>query len=173
VRVAFVPDDYNAIPHHHKAFGTVKQNRLLAEGNPSFDIDPALEVRAGDIVVRKTRFGSRTRSQTKDLRRCARDRQVSVAAVARARHINVVSIWTIPQLLPATCSRWCAPAPITTTPAIDLSAQGIRDDDRRAAAHTVWGHGLHEPAMHLERQTYFGEISWPREGSAGVLLDSA
>ena len=40
VRVAFVPDDYDAIPHHHKAFGTVKQNRLLAEGNPSFDIDP-------------------------------------------------------------------------------------------------------------------------------------
>jgi nicotinamidase-related amidase len=58
VRVAFVQDDYDAIPHHHKAFGTVKQNRLLAEGNPSFDIDPALEVRAGDIVVRKTRFGA-------------------------------------------------------------------------------------------------------------------
>jgi nicotinamidase-related amidase len=58
VRVAFVPDDYDAIPDHHKAFGTVKQNRLLAEGNPSFDIDPALEVRAGDTVVRKTRFGA-------------------------------------------------------------------------------------------------------------------
>ena len=23
VRVAFVPDDYDAIPHHHKAFATV------------------------------------------------------------------------------------------------------------------------------------------------------
>src|SRR6476659_10050764 len=32
VRVAFVPDDYDAIPHHHKAFGAVKQNRLFAEG---------------------------------------------------------------------------------------------------------------------------------------------
>ena len=58
VRVAFVPDDYDAIPHHHKVFGAVKQNRLFAEGDPSFDIDPALEVRAGDIVVRKTRFGA-------------------------------------------------------------------------------------------------------------------
>ncbi len=58
VRVAFVPDDYDAIPHHHKAFGTVKQNHLLTEGNPSFDIDPALEVRACDTVVRKSRFGA-------------------------------------------------------------------------------------------------------------------
>jgi nicotinamidase-related amidase len=58
VRVAFVQDDYDAIPHHHKAFGTVKQNGLLAEGNPAFDIDPALEVRTGDTVVRKTRFGA-------------------------------------------------------------------------------------------------------------------
>ena len=58
VRVAFVQDDYDAIPHHHKAFGNVKQNGLLAEGNPAFDIDPALEVRTGDTVVRKTRFGA-------------------------------------------------------------------------------------------------------------------
>src|SRR6476660_4160225 len=65
VRVAFVPDDYDAIPHHHKAFGAVKQNHLLAEGNPSFDIDPALEVRACDTVVRKSRFGA---FNTTDLR---------------------------------------------------------------------------------------------------------
>jgi len=58
VRVAFVQDDYDAIPHHHKAVGNVKQNGLLAEGNPAFDIDPALEVRTGDTVVRKTRFGA-------------------------------------------------------------------------------------------------------------------
>jgi nicotinamidase-related amidase len=58
VRVAFIQDDYDAIPHHHKAFGNVKQNGLLAEGNPAFDIDPALEVRTGDTVVRKTRFGA-------------------------------------------------------------------------------------------------------------------
>jgi nicotinamidase-related amidase len=58
VRVAFIPDDYNAIPHHHKAFRAVKQNRLFANGDPSFDVDPALEMRDADIVVRKTRFGA-------------------------------------------------------------------------------------------------------------------
>src|SRR4029077_15254433 len=56
VRVAFIPDDYNAIPHHHKAFRAVKQNRLFANGDPSFDVDHALEMRDADIVVRKTRF---------------------------------------------------------------------------------------------------------------------
>jgi hypothetical protein len=27
--------------------------------------------------------------------------------------------------------------------------------------------------MYLERQTEFGDIPWPREGSAGVFLDPA
>src|SRR5882757_3321360 len=58
VRVAFAPDDYDAIPNHHKAFNAVKQNRLFADGDPSFDIDPALEVRDADLIVRKTRFGA-------------------------------------------------------------------------------------------------------------------
>jgi nicotinamidase-related amidase len=58
VRVAFAPDDYDAIPHHHKAFGAPKQTRLFADGDPSFDIDPALDVRDGDIVVRKTRYAA-------------------------------------------------------------------------------------------------------------------
>src|SRR5271166_7025167 len=35
------------------------------------------------------------------------------------------------------------------------------------------GFRLHETAMYLERQTQFGDIPWPREGSAGVFLDSA
>jgi nicotinamidase-related amidase len=58
LRVAFVPDDYDVVPHHHKTFGVAKQNRLIADGDQSFDIDPALEVRDGDIVVRKTRYGA-------------------------------------------------------------------------------------------------------------------
>jgi hypothetical protein len=28
-------------------------------------------------------------------------------------------------------------------------------------------------AMYLECQTQFGDVPWPREGSAGVFLDSA
>jgi nicotinamidase-related amidase len=58
VRVAFIPDDYDAIPNHHKAFRAAKHNRLFANGDPSFDVDPALEMRDADIVVRKTRFGA-------------------------------------------------------------------------------------------------------------------
>jgi hypothetical protein len=84
----------------------------------------------------------------------ALDRAEVAARIALSTEASrASSIWIIPQLLPATCSRWCAPALITTTPAIDLSAWGIRDDDRRAAVRTFRGRRLHEPAMHLERQT--------------------
>ena len=58
VRVAFASEDYDAIPRHHKAFGAVRDNRAFADGDPSLEIDPALPVRDGDIVVRKTRFGA-------------------------------------------------------------------------------------------------------------------
>jgi nicotinamidase-related amidase len=41
VRVAFVPDDYDAIPHRHKAFGAAKQNRRFADGiRPLTSIPP-------------------------------------------------------------------------------------------------------------------------------------
>ncbi|MDT5308911.1 MAG: hypothetical protein QOE48_4601 [Mycobacterium sp.] len=41
VRVAFAPDDYDAIPNHHKAFNAVKQNRLLPTGiHPSTSTPP-------------------------------------------------------------------------------------------------------------------------------------
>ena len=39
--------------------------------------------------------------------------------------------------------------------------------------HCLNGFRLHQTAMYLERQTQFGDIPWPREGSAGVFLDSA
>lgn len=58
VRVAFAPADYDAIPHHHKAFAAAKQGRLFADGDPGLEIDPSLPVRDGDIVVRKTRYGA-------------------------------------------------------------------------------------------------------------------
>lgn len=58
VRVAFAPEDYAAIPRHHKTFGAVKQGLLFADGDPPLEIDPALAVRDGDLVVRKTRYGA-------------------------------------------------------------------------------------------------------------------
>jgi hypothetical protein len=39
--------------------------------------------------------------------------------------------------------------------------------------HSVNGFRLHQMAMYLECQTQFGDVPWPREGSAGVFLDSA
>ena len=39
--------------------------------------------------------------------------------------------------------------------------------------HSLNGLRLHQTAMYLERQTQFGDIPRPREGSAGVFLDSA
>lgn len=58
VRVAFTPEDHAAIPDHHKAFARAKEAGLFADGDPVLEIDPALPVREGDIVVRKTRHGA-------------------------------------------------------------------------------------------------------------------
>jgi nicotinamidase-related amidase len=58
VRVAFTPDDFAAIPTHHKAFAAVAEHKLLADGSPGSEIHDSLDVRDEDIVVRKTRFGA-------------------------------------------------------------------------------------------------------------------
>jgi nicotinamidase-related amidase len=58
VRVAFAPEDFNAVPTHNKAFATVAQNRYLLDGSPECEIHESFEVRDGDVVVRKTRFGA-------------------------------------------------------------------------------------------------------------------
>jgi nicotinamidase-related amidase len=58
VRVAFTPEDYTTIPTHNKAFAAVAANKLLADGSPASEIDASFEVRDGDILVRKTRFGA-------------------------------------------------------------------------------------------------------------------
>src|SRR6478672_12089628 len=62
-------------------------------------------------------------------------------------------------------SRWL-PAP---TPCL-LELRGHRF---RINRNSVSGFRLHQTAVDFERQTQFGEIAWPREGSAGVFLDSA
>ena len=58
VRVAFTPEDFEAIPTHNKAFAAVAANKFLADGSPETQIHEALEVEDNDIVVRKTRFGA-------------------------------------------------------------------------------------------------------------------
>jgi len=87
VRVAFAPDDYDAIPNHHKAFNAVKHNRLFADGDPSFDIDPALEVRDGDLIVRKTRFGA---FSTTDLHALFGDESINTLVIGGITTAGVV-----------------------------------------------------------------------------------
>jgi nicotinamidase-related amidase len=58
VRVAFADEDFAAVPAHSKSFAAVAQNRFLAADSPDTQIHESLEVRAEDIVVRKTRFGA-------------------------------------------------------------------------------------------------------------------
>jgi len=87
VRVAFAPDDYDAIPNHHKAFNAVKQNRLFADGDPSFDIDPALEVRDADLIVRKTRFGA---FSTTDLHALFGDESINTLVIGGITTAGVV-----------------------------------------------------------------------------------
>jgi nicotinamidase-related amidase/predicted MFS family arabinose efflux permease len=58
VRVAFAADDFAEIPPHSKAFAAVAASRFLLDGSPEAALHESLEVRDGDIVVRKTRFGA-------------------------------------------------------------------------------------------------------------------
>ncbi|MFD3456619.1 MFS transporter [Streptomyces sp. NPDC058691] len=58
VRVAFTPEDFARIPAHNKAFAAVAENGFLLDGSPETQLHDSLEVRDGDIVVRKTRFGA-------------------------------------------------------------------------------------------------------------------
>ncbi|MFD6697943.1 MULTISPECIES: cysteine hydrolase family protein [unclassified Microbacterium] len=58
VRVGFKPEDYAAIPHHHKSFAQAKRDQLLAADDPRMQLEPSLDVRADDHAVRKTRYGS-------------------------------------------------------------------------------------------------------------------
>jgi len=57
VRVAFTDEDYAAVPSHSKAFAAVAENKYLPADSPEAQIHESLEVQAGDIVVRKVRFG--------------------------------------------------------------------------------------------------------------------
>ena len=58
VRVAFAEEDFAGIPTHSKAFAGVAASKFLLDGSPEAALHESLEVRDGDIVVRKTRFGA-------------------------------------------------------------------------------------------------------------------
>ncbi|MFJ1588294.1 MFS transporter [Streptomyces sp. NPDC088197] len=58
VRVAFAPEDFAAVPDRNKSFAPVARHGFLADGSPEADLHDALDVREGDVVVRKVRVGA-------------------------------------------------------------------------------------------------------------------
>src|SRR5712672_3504456 len=58
IRVAFDPQDYEAIPRRNKAFSQVAAAKMLAADSPEAGIHADLVPREGDVVITKTRFGS-------------------------------------------------------------------------------------------------------------------
>ena len=58
VRVAFTAEDFDQVPSHSKAFAALAASKFLLDGSPEAALHESLEVRDGDMVVRKTRFGA-------------------------------------------------------------------------------------------------------------------
>ena len=58
VRVAFQDADYRAIPQRNRAFAPLRGGGMMADGSPECEIIESLRPQGGEIVVRKTRFGS-------------------------------------------------------------------------------------------------------------------
>jgi nicotinamidase-related amidase len=56
VRVAFRPEDYDAVPAHNARFASLRG--VMDADDPSTAIVSSLEIAADDIVVRKTRVGA-------------------------------------------------------------------------------------------------------------------
>src|SRR5271155_1783301 len=70
---------------------------------------------------------------------------------------------------------WCRPHPLLHPRRCSNFAHCLRTDCYRGGfplVHSVNGFRPHETAVYFERQTQFGDIPWPREGSAGTFLDS-
>jgi nicotinamidase-related amidase len=87
VRVAFAPEDFDAVPAHNRAFAAVAQNKFLADGSPETEIHPSLDVQEADIVVRKTRFGALS---TTDLYSALRSEGINTLVVAGISTAGVV-----------------------------------------------------------------------------------
>ena len=84
VRVAFTEQDFAEIPTHSKTFAAAAANKFLLDGSAQAALHESLEVRDGDITVRKTRFGAfSTTGLYRDLRASSVDTLV-VAGVSTA-----------------------------------------------------------------------------------------
>jgi nicotinamidase-related amidase len=71
VRVGFTEADWAVIPSGNKTFSNIGQQRLMHYADPATDFHDKLTPEAGDITVRKTRYGALS---TTDLDRQLQDR---------------------------------------------------------------------------------------------------
>ncbi|WBP88913.1 cysteine hydrolase family protein [Kitasatospora cathayae] len=79
VRVGFTEADWDAVPAANKAFAPLARHRAMHHEDPATAVHEHLAPRAGDIVVRKTRFGA---ISTTDLDRQLRERGITTLVVA-------------------------------------------------------------------------------------------
>ncbi|GHF40634.1 cysteine hydrolase [Streptomyces morookaense] len=79
VRVGFTEADWDAIPAVNKSFGPLAQHRVLHHEDPATAIHERLAPQAGDIIVRKTRYGGMS---TTDLDQQLRERGITTLVVS-------------------------------------------------------------------------------------------
>lgn len=87
VRVGFTEADWAAIPPGNKTFSRVGQQHLMHYADPATDFHDKLAPEAGDITVRKTRWGALS---TTDLDRQLRDRGITTLVIAGLTTSGVV-----------------------------------------------------------------------------------
>jgi nicotinamidase-related amidase len=88
VRVAFTPDEYEAIPETNKGFAAAKASgRPFFDDSPTTVIDARIAPHTGDIVVRKSRVGA---FSTTDLNEQLRRREVDTLILAGISTSGVV-----------------------------------------------------------------------------------
>lgn len=88
VRVAFTPDEFEAIPDRNKGFAAAKASgRPFFDDSPSTAIDVRIAPREGDVVVRKSRVGALS---TTDLNEQLRRRGIDTLILAGISTSGVV-----------------------------------------------------------------------------------
>ncbi|MDI2128002.1 cysteine hydrolase family protein [Yinghuangia seranimata] len=87
VRVGFTEPDWAAVPSANKSFSVLAEHRLMHHADAAADFHPRLAPEAGDITVRKTRFGALS---TTDLDARLRDRGITTLVVAGISTSGVV-----------------------------------------------------------------------------------
>ncbi|MFI9724038.1 cysteine hydrolase family protein [Streptomyces sp. NPDC052396] len=87
VRVGFTEADWDAIPASNKSFAPLAQHRVMHHKDPAAAVHERLAPQDGDIIVRKTRYGSMS---TTDLDQQLRGRGITTLVVCGISTSGVV-----------------------------------------------------------------------------------